>query len=137
MERNEQLIRTVFDETARGNTRALAEALGDDCRWTFPGNWSWAGTWAPKSAVLEHLLVPVMRQLGGTYRMTADLVLAAGDHVAVQARGHGVTSRGDAYDQTYCFVFRLTDGRITEVTEHCDTALVERVLEPLAAPAAT
>jgi ketosteroid isomerase-like protein len=33
------------------------------------------------------------------------------------------------YQQTYCFVFRLRDGKLTEVIEHCDTGLVERVLE--------
>jgi ketosteroid isomerase-like protein len=34
------------------------------------------------------------------------------------------------YHQTYCHVFRVRDGQLTEVIEHCDTALVERVLQP-------
>jgi ketosteroid isomerase-like protein len=75
--------------------------------------------------------MPVMAQLDGSYRIEPDIILADGDRVVVQARGHGTTKRGDAYDQTYCFIFRLADGRITEVIEHCDTALVERVLDPV------
>lgn len=35
-----------------------------------------------------------------------------------------------AHPQTYCYVFRVADGRTVEVVEHCDTALVERVLTP-------
>ncbi|MBP2192715.1 nuclear transport factor 2-like protein [Nocardia goodfellowii] len=44
--------------------------------------------------------------------------------------------RGEDYHQTYCFLFRLAEGRIVEVVEHCDTALVERVLTPIGAPEA-
>ncbi|WP_063052903.1 nuclear transport factor 2 family protein [Nocardia arthritidis] len=49
----------------------------------------------------------------------------AGD---VRARAEGVTTRGESYDQTYCFVFRVAEGKLREVVEYCDTALVERVL---------
>jgi ketosteroid isomerase-like protein len=65
------------------------------------------------------------------YRSDASLVLAEGDRVVVQARSRATTRRGDPYDQTYCFIFRVREGRLTEVVEHCDTALVERVLDPL------
>jgi uncharacterized protein len=30
----------------------------------------------------------------------------------------------------YCYLFRVRDGQLVEAVEHCDTALVERVLEP-------
>lgn len=131
MEPNERLVRGIFEQTARGNTRALVDAMADDCRWTFPGSWSWSRTWSPKSVVVDQLLVPLMHQLAHDYSLLADLIVAQGDRVVVQAQGHGVTTRGDTYDQTYCFIFRIHDERITEVIEHCDTALVERVLEPI------
>jgi uncharacterized protein len=58
------------------------------------------------------------------------VIIADGDRVMVQARGLATTKRGDPYDQTYCLIFRVRDGRLTEVVEYCDTALVERVLRP-------
>lgn len=131
MNANEQVIRAVFDRTARGDTRALVDALADDCSWTFPGNWSWSQTFAPKSEVVGRLLVPLTRQFDGGYRLEADLVLVDGDRVVVQGRGYAVTRRGAAYNQTYCFILQLRDGLIVEVIEHCDTALVERVLDPV------
>jgi uncharacterized protein len=129
-EANRKLLRGVFDEMARGNARALSDAMADDVRWTFPGAWSWSGTWSPKEEVVHGLLRPLMAQFGGIYRSEADLILADGDRVVVQARGHATTTRGEPYEQTYCFIFRVADGRLTEVIEHCDTALVERVLDP-------
>jgi uncharacterized protein len=125
---NRELLTRIFERTARGDMRALGEAMSDDFRWIFPGVWSWSGTWEPKETVMHGLLRPLMSQLGGSYRLSADLVLADGDRVVVQATGDGTTTAGDAYPQKYCFIFRVADGKLTEVVEHCDTALVERVL---------
>jgi ketosteroid isomerase-like protein len=128
---NKKLLQDIFVQLAQGNTHALSEAMAEDFRWVFPGNWSWSGTWEPRRVVLDELLRPLMAQFEGRYRSEADLILADGDRVVVQARGKATTKRGDAYSQTYCFVFRVRQGRLTEVVEYCDTGLVERVLEPL------
>ncbi|WP_162958603.1 nuclear transport factor 2 family protein [Nocardia yunnanensis] len=132
---NKELMRGIFEQLAVGNGRALTAAMADECSWTFPGSWSWAATWAPKTAVVQGLLRPLMAQFAEPYRLEADLILADGDRVVVQARGYGTTVSGDRYHQTYCMLFTVADGRITEVVEHCDTALVERVLK-LLTPAA-
>jgi len=127
--RNKELLQDVFAELAAGNLRAISEAMADDFRWIFPGEWSWSGVWEPKQVAMDELLRPLMAQFEGRYRSEADLIIADGDRVVVQARGKATTLRGDAYNQTYCYVFRVRSGRLTEVIEHCDTALVERVLE--------
>jgi uncharacterized protein len=128
-ERNRKLLRDIFDQMARGNTRAMSAAMAEDFRWVFPGNWTWSGSWGPRSVALDGLLRPLMAQFVD-YRSEADLILADGDRVMVQARGYATTKRGEPYRQTYCYIFRVADGRLTEVVEHCDTALVERVLDP-------
>jgi uncharacterized protein len=129
-EDNRKLLRDIFDELAVGNGRPLVDAMADDCRWVFPGDWSWAGTWESKREIVAGLLRPLMAQFE-SYRSEADLILADGDRVVVQARGYATTTRGERYDQTYCFVYRVAGGRLTEIVEHCDTALVERVLAPV------
>ncbi|WP_067690668.1 nuclear transport factor 2 family protein [Nocardia jejuensis] len=131
MNENRELIEGIFQQLAQGNSRALGTAMAEDCRWVFPGSWSWSGVWEPRSAVLDGLLRPLMAQFADGYRNEADFVVADGDRVVVQARGYATTVSGEPYHQTYCFVFRIRDGQIVEIIEHCDTALVERVLEPL------
>jgi ketosteroid isomerase-like protein len=134
LEQNEKLLREIFGQLAVGDGRALTDAMADDFRWIFPGDWSWSGTWEPKSEVVRGLLRPLMAQFAGDYRCEAEWIVAHGDRVVVQARGHATTLRGERYDQTYCFVYRVTDGRLREVVEHCDTALVERVLDRIPGP---
>lgn len=74
-------------------------------------------------------------QLAGRFESHPDFFLADEDRVVVQTRGRATTRRGQPYDNTYCLIFRVRDGRLTEVIEHCDTALVDRLLEPPARPA--
>jgi uncharacterized protein len=125
---NKKLLQDIFVRLAEGDTRAMSEAMAEDFRWVFPGGWSWSRAWEPRRVVLDELLRPLMAQFNG-YRSEASLILGDGDRVVVQARAHATTKRGDPYEQTYYYIFRVTDGRLTEVVEHCDTALVERVLD--------
>jgi uncharacterized protein len=126
---NKMLLAEIFEAMSRGDTRPFRDAMADEMRWVFPGNWSWSGTWEPKTAVLGDLLGPLMAQFRD-YRSEADFMVAEADRVVLQARSHATTTRGEAYEQTYCYVFRVADGRLVEVIEHCDSSLVERVLDP-------
>jgi ketosteroid isomerase-like protein len=56
--------------------------------------------------------------------------IAEGDLVVVEAKGDNVTKAGLRYDNDYCMVWRVENGRITMIKEYCDSALVERVLGP-------
>ncbi len=40
---------------------------------------------------------------------------------------------GERYDNHYCMVWRIENGKIKEIKEYCDSALVERVLGPFPA----
>lgn len=62
--------------------------------------------------------------------MVATRLVAEGELVVVEAHGRNITKAGEAYNNMYCFVFRLADGQIREVTEYMDTAVVNRVLPP-------
>ncbi len=59
--------------------------------------------------------------------------IAEGDYVVVEARGDNVTKTGVRYDNQYCMVWRIENGKIKQIKEYCDSALVERVLGPFPA----
>lgn len=128
-QQNRELIGSIFTALAAGEQRPFVEAMSEDFRWRFAGEWSWVRDWgASKAEVRGNLLQPLMAQFA-EYRSSAEEIIAEGDRVVVRARAVGRTVRGEDYPQAYCYVFRLAAGRITEVLEYCDTALVERVLE--------
>jgi uncharacterized protein len=61
-------------------------------------------------------------------RTLAYRFIAEDDWVVVEARGDMMTKSGERYDNDYCLVYRLADGKIVEMREYNDSALCERVL---------
>ena len=127
---NKQLMQEIFSELSQGNTEPFRDAMADDFHWTIIGSTEWSGTYRGKHAVLTELMAPLFAQFAERYTNTADRLIAEGDHVVVQCRGRVTTKAGKDYNNTYCYVCRLADGRLRELTEYCDTDLIATVLAP-------
>jgi ketosteroid isomerase-like protein len=125
-----QLLERVFAEMSQGNGQPFMDALADDVRWTVIGSSPWSRTYAGKREVVEQLMRPLFSQFADQYTARAIRVLAEDDVVVVEARGQVNTKSGRPYNQTYCYVFRLADGQVRELTEYLDTDLVNQALEP-------
>ncbi len=54
-------------------------------------------------------------------------MIAEADFVVVQLSGQSETKDGGPYNNTYCHVFRIRDGKIGEVTKYFDTELATAV----------
>ena len=61
-------------------------------------------------------------------RSTVENMVAERDFVVVQSRGYTETVDGRQYNNTYCHVFTIRNGKIAEVTEYMDTELASAVL---------
>ncbi len=134
---NKKLMQEIFAGLANRNGTPLIERMSDDFRWINIGTSKWSGTFDGKAAVLRDLLAPLRARLVERSRTVAHRFIADGDYVIVEARGDNITKAGKPYNNEYCFVFRLSDGKIKEVKEYSDTALVDAVLgDPAAALAA-
>jgi uncharacterized protein len=130
---NKQLMQQIFTELARGNGRPFVEHMADDFSWTIIGSTPWSGTYRGKPAVLDELLTPLFSQFADRYTNTPVRFVAEGDYVVVECRGQVTTRAGKPYNNTYCWVCRLADGKLRSLTEYLDTQLV---VEALAGPPA-
>lgn len=129
---NREIIRQMFDALANADSRPFVALMADDVVWNVMGRTKWSGTYRGKPAVLNDLLGVLRSRLATRYRATAQRILADGDYVVVQARGEATTITGAPYDNEYCFIYRLEDGKIKEVTEYLDTELVTSALGAIA-----
>jgi len=132
MNENKQLIQHVFAELGAGNSKPFTDVLADDVHWTIIGSTRWSRTFAGKAAVLAELLTPLRAQIDGRIQVTAHRFIAEDDLVVVEATGRSTTKQGEPYNNTYCWIYRLANGKVRELTEYLDTALVEAALgEPV------
>jgi ketosteroid isomerase-like protein len=128
-QRNEAVMAAICAEFAEGKTALFVESLDDSARWTGPGVTTWARTYDGKASVLGDLLRPVSSQFQSPFRAVTSTIVASGDRVVVEMKGSGnVTKGGARYDNAYCWVCRMKDGKIVDVVEYCDTELATRVL---------
>ena len=132
-EANRKLIDAFFAAAANPDPairdRSLFTAsLADDVKWVVTGQYSWSRTFTGKQSILNDLHGHVRSLLVERTRTIAHRFIADGDHVVVEAKGNNLTKTGVRYDNDYCLVFRLADGKIREIREYCDSVLTEKAL---------
>lgn len=125
---NKQLMQEIFAGLAQGNSRLFVESMADDFRWHLTGSTRWSKTYEGKQAVLTELLAPLRKRIAGRVKTVPQRLIADGEFVAVEARGDNTTVSGKPYNNRYCFIFRVVDGKLREVTEYFDTELVTAAL---------
>ena len=127
---NKALVQNIMEARSRRDHAPFLAAMADDFVWRIIGSTAWSGEYVGKADVRERLLRPLHGQFTAPSSITASRILADGDHVVVECRGDATTISGERYANTYCFVIRIAEGQLRELTEYMDTALVERVLKP-------
>lgn len=124
---NKQIVLDFYEAGARGDMDACFALLADDITWTNIGTTKFSGTYAGKQALVEQLLEPLFGQLKAGIASAIERLTAEGDVVVAQTAGTAETHDGRPYNNTYCQVIRIRDGKIAEVKEYFDTALVDAV----------
>jgi ketosteroid isomerase-like protein len=125
---NKQIVRAAFEALEQSDPEPLIRLMGDDCDWVIEGHQTrFSRRVAGKAAVEGELLRPLFETFATPYRFTIGEIIAEGDRVVVTGRGQVRTRWGKDYDNHYCFVIRMADGRMREIREYLDTALVEAV----------
>lgn len=126
---NKKLMEKIFAAVTAGDRTLYTDSLADDVCMTVTGQYSWSQTFHGKESVLRDLYGYVASLL--KYLRTIPLRIIADDEwVAVEARGDMETSGGERYDNHYCMVYRIENGKIREIREYQDSTLCERVLGP-------
>lgn len=127
---NKKLVQQIFVDSETGTGSTLLDNFAEDVRWVITGQWAWSQTFEGRDAVLNNLLGKVGNMLTRRMRTVASNFVAEGDYVVVEAKGDNLTTTGLRYDNDYCLIFKIKDGKIKEIKEYLDSALVEKVLGP-------
>ena len=135
---NKKLVQQIFGESATRSGSGFVDAMADDVCWIITGQWSWSQTFKGKDAVVNNLMTTVRSLLQDRISSVAYNFVADGDTVVVETKGNNnFTKTGNRYDNEYCFVIKLENGKIKQIKEYLDSALVEKAMGPWPGPKAT
>jgi uncharacterized protein len=121
---NKALVAGAFDAWAKGEG-SVFDLLTDDAVWTITGSSPLAGTYRGREEFLAQAIAPLMARFSEPIRPTVELVVAEADTVMVMWSGHATALDGAPYDNRYCWVMRVADGKLTEVTAFFDAPPLE------------
>ncbi len=122
------IVKEWFARVSKGDGPGALELFDDEIEYTVQGSSPVSGTYRGKRALVKELFIPFQSRLDGDIVLEPKHFIVEGDDVAVLAEGRAKTKRGEAYNNSYCIVFRVGDGRITHLNEFLDTALVETAI---------
>ncbi len=126
-ENSRRTVRAAIDALNRGDAAAFLGSFSDNLDFNMPGT-------TPVSARTKgireftDLVTKVAGYLNGMIRLKVTFFLACGEWVVTEAVGHGVTKNGQDYDNSYCHLWQVRDGKIVKFVEYNDTDLILRVL---------
>jgi len=126
---NKKLMETILAGVAAGDRTLFVDAMADDVTMTVTGQYSWSQTFHGKESVLRDLYGYVA-SLVKQRRSVPFRLIADDEWVVVEARGDMETHAGERYDNHYCLIYRIENGKIREIREYQDSTLCERVLGP-------
>lgn len=130
VEANKKLVQQIYADSASRSGTTFADNLAEDAVWIVTGQYSWSHEFRGRDAIQNGLMGYFRSFFAERPRTVAFNFIAEGDYVVVETRGDNVTRSGQRYDNQYCMVWRIENGKIKVIKEYCDSALVERVLGP-------
>jgi hypothetical protein len=128
-ETNQAVVLRFIEAMGAGDTEKAAACLAPDAFTQAMGYGKFAGIrhYATIAGTIGALKVLLPTGL----RPEVKSVTAAENTVVVEWEGNSTTTTGQAYNNQYCMVFTLRDGKIQQVNEYFCTKLADEVLWPL------
>jgi uncharacterized protein len=110
---NKTLVQEFFTALSTGPKATLPLLDEKVIWWTAPAVYNKAEWAKVETSVWESLATPVVVQV--------TTLTAEDDRVAAETESHGILKSGRVYANKYCWLFRIRNGRILRIHEHCDT----------------
>src|SRR5688572_12142963 len=120
---NKQIVRSFYEAGNRGDFEACFDLISDEIVWRNIGSIKFSGVYRGKAELMEKLIGPLFGQLKAGIHSSVEKVFGEDDYVIALTSGSAETIDGRPYNNRYCHIIRLRDGKFVEVTEYFDTAL--------------
>lgn len=125
-----QVIERYLDALLAGDLDTIRDSFAEDATWTMYGELPIAGPWVGRDRIVDEFLTRAAGKLfePGSPQFAFPTMIADGDTVALEWQVRARTAAGAPYDNHYCGIFVVREGRIAAVREYLDSARAARLL---------
>lgn len=121
------LIAGFFADVDAGRAEQAFARLAPDVAYYLIAPVPWGGVFDRDG--LTRAAMSVFERLATPLRLSVDTLVAEGDRVVAEVRGHAPTKAGGTYANQYLFLYRVSDGVIVEAKEFLDSAMFVDLVE--------
>lgn len=127
-----QVLQRYLDALVAGDIDTIRDSFAEGATWTVKADLPVAGPWRGRDRIVDDFLAAVMgeRFEAGSHVFRFPTMIADGDTVALEWHVSARNAAGQSYENDYCGIFVIRDGRIAEVREYLDSGYAARVLFP-------
>ena len=126
-EESRQVVQKAIDALNSEDNEGFISCFSDDFEFWMPGTTPVSGSTRGISE-FAGLVTKVAEYLDVQIKIKVTNFIVSGEWVVSEATGHGVTKKGEDYNNCYCHIWRVQDGKITRFVEYNDTDLIMSVL---------
>jgi len=112
-----------------GDAEGFLAFIDDGIRFWMNGTHLFSGPVEGKAAFLD-LVGRVNAGLGEPIRLEVLNAIPAGEWAVIETQGTALTAAGAPYRNRYCMLWRVANGKIVELKEYSDSALVAASFSP-------
>jgi uncharacterized protein len=126
-EQNKELVTKTWQALAGGDIKTAFNNMADNVSWLIPGNGPVSGLKRGKEEIMTF-----MSGIGQVFpeglKSEIRKTYADGDAVIIELTNRGKVSNGKFYENEYCFVFEVENGKIRRIREYVDTQKAQSIL---------
>jgi uncharacterized protein len=123
IETNKELVTNFWSAFAKGDIKTAFASLSDEVSWLIPGNLPISGLRKGKPEILNFAR-HAAKMFPGGLKSELRRIYGDGDTVLIEMVNRGKLFNGRDYENDYCFVFEIENGKIRRVREYVDTQKV-------------
>jgi uncharacterized protein len=127
-EEKKELVTRTWAAFGKGDIKAAFANMSDNVSWLVPGN-------TPGVSGLKRGKDEILKFMSGVGDIFPEGLQSEirkahcdGDTVIVELTNRGKVRNGKQYENEYCFVFELEDGKIRRIREYADTQKARDIL---------
>ncbi len=121
-EQNKEMVKATWTAIAKGELKTAFGNMADNVSWLIPGN-------IPGTSGVKRGKEEIQKFMGGIGLQTEiTRAFATDDAVILELTNRGKVSNGKFYENEYCFVFELENGKIRRIREYVDTQKAKELL---------
>jgi uncharacterized protein len=127
-EQNKEMVKATWTAFGKGDLKTAFGNMADNVSWLIPGNTPGvSGVKRGKDEILKFMgSVGTLFPEGLQSEITR--AHASEDAVILELTNRGKVNNGKFYENQYCFVFELENGKIRRIREYVDTQKAKELL---------